>query len=160
LVISAKGGRDGLLLERDRELERIGRCLQRAHQGHGGALVVEGPPGIGKTALLAAARDAAGEEGFRVLRARGAELEREFAFGVVRQLVEPVVARASQRERAWLLDGPPGVAARLLSLPGLGDGVAAGRWSPRTGRSRPCTVCTGCAPNLAAERPLAVVVDA
>lgn len=95
-------------------------------QGHGGALVVEGPPGIGKTVLLAAARDAAGEEGFRVLRARGAELEREFAFGVVRQLVEPVVAGASQEERAWLLDGPPGVAARLLGLPGLGVGLPEG----------------------------------
>ena len=123
-MISAEGERDGLLLERDRELERIGDCLQRARQGRGGALVVEGPAGIGKTVLLAVARDAAEGEGFRVLRARGAELEREFAFGVVRQLVEPVVAGASEEERSQLLDGPPGVAARLLGLPGLGDGVA------------------------------------
>jgi hypothetical protein len=160
LVISAKGERDGLLLERDRELERIGRTLQRAHQGHGGALMVEGPPGIGKTVLLAAARDAAGEEGFRVLRARGAELEREFAFGVVRQLVEPVVAGASQRERAWLLDGPPGVAARLLGLPGLGDGVAAGALvAPDPSFAALHGLYWLCA-NLAAERPLAVVVDA
>jgi predicted ATPase len=86
IVISSKGERDGLLLERDGELERIGRCLQRAQQGHGGALVVEGPAGIGKTVLLAAARDGAEGEGFRVLRARGAELEREFAFGMVHQL--------------------------------------------------------------------------
>jgi len=158
-VISAKGERHGLLLERDRELERIGRCLQRAHQGHGGALVVEGPPGIGKTALLAAARDAAGEKGFRMLRARGAELEREFAFGVVRQLVEPVVAGASQEERAWLLDGPPGVAARLLGLPGLGVGLP-GETSLAPDPS--FAVLHGlywlCA-NLAAERPLALVVD-
>ena len=83
--------------------------------------MVEGPAGIGKTALLAVAREVAEGEGFRVLRARGAELEREFAFGVVRQLVEPVVAEASQQERSQLLDGPPGVAARLLGLPGLGD---------------------------------------
>jgi len=158
-VISAKGERHGLLLERDRELERIGRCLQRAHQGHGGALVVEGPPGIGKTALLAAARDAAGEKGFRMLRARGAELEREFAFGVVRQLVEPAVAGASQQERAWLLDGPPGVAARLLGLPGLGVGLP-GETSLAPDPS--FAVLHGlywlCA-NLAAERPLALVVD-
>src|SRR6202042_1622111 len=115
------GERDGLLLERDRELERIGECLQRARQGRGGALVVEGPAGIGKTVLLAVARDAAGREGFRGLRARGAEGEREFAFGVVRQLVEPVVAGASGEERSQLLDGPPGVAARLLGLVGGGD---------------------------------------
>ncbi|HWM96291.1 MAG TPA: AAA family ATPase, partial [Streptosporangiaceae bacterium] len=158
-MISAKGERHGLLLERDRELERIGRCLQRAHQGHGGALVVEGPPGIGKTVLLAAARDAAGEEGFRVLRARGAELEREFAFGVVRQLVEPVVAGASQRERAWLLDGPPGVAARLLGLPGLGVGLPGGTpLAPDPLFAVLHGLYWLCA-NLAAERPLALVVD-
>ena len=159
MVISAEGERNGLLLERDRELERIRRFLQRARQGHGGALVVEGPAGIGKTTLLAAARDTAGSEGFRVLRARGAELEREFAFGVVRQLVEPVVATASEEERAWILDGPPGVAAGLLGLGGRGEEGAGG--SP--GAPDPSfAVLHGlywlCA-NLAAEGPLALVVD-
>ena len=113
------GTDDGLLLERDRELERIRRHLQRARESRGSALIVEGPAGIGKTAMLTAARDAAKSEGFRVLRARGAELEREFAFGVVRQLVEPLLAERRTQERALLLDGPPGVAARLLGLPGL-----------------------------------------
>ena len=88
---------DGLLLERERELERIRECLERARHGRGGAVVVEGPAGIGKTALLAAARGAAERQGFQVLRGRGAELEGEFAFGVVRQLVEPVVAEASAK---------------------------------------------------------------
>ena len=159
VVISSMGEHDGLLLERDRELERIGECLQRARQGRGGALVVEGPAGIGKTVLLAVARDAAEGEGFRVLRARGAELEREFAFGVVRQLVEPVVAGASEEERSQLLDGPPGVAARLLGLPGLGDGVAA---AAPIAPDPSFAVLHGlywlCA-NLAAQRPLALVVD-
>jgi hypothetical protein len=36
---------------------------------------------MGKTALLMAAREAAQSDGIRVLRARGAELEREFGFG-------------------------------------------------------------------------------
>jgi hypothetical protein len=124
------GERDALLLERDRELERIAGFLQRGQQGHGGALVVEGPAGIGKTVLLAASRDVAEGEGFRVLRARGAELEREFAFGVVRQLIEPVVAGASEDERAWLLDGPAGVAAELLGLPGLGEGATKAAVAP------------------------------
>ncbi len=158
-MISAEGERNGLLLERDRELERIRRCLQRAHQGHGGALVVEGPAGIGKTVLLAAARDMAGREGFRVLRARGAELEREFAFGVVRQLVEPVVAGASEEERAGLLEGPPGVAARLLGLPGLGDALPEGTpVAPDPSFAVLHGLYWLCA-NLAAEGPLALVVD-
>jgi DNA-binding CsgD family transcriptional regulator len=158
-VIPAKGERDGLLLERDRELERIGRCLQRAQQGHGGALILEGPAGIGKTVLLAAGREAAEGDGFRVLRGRGAELEQEFAFGVVRQLFEPVLAGASQQERTGLLDGPPGVAARLLGLPGLSAAVAAvAPVAPDPSFAVLHGLYWLCA-NLAAERPLALVVD-
>ena len=47
----------------------------------------------------------------RVVHARGTELERDFAFGVVRQLFEPALAEASESERADLLDGAAGVAA-------------------------------------------------
>ncbi len=158
-MISAEGEHDGLLLERDRELERIEECLQQARQGHGRALVVEGPAGIGKTVLLAVARDAAEGEGFRVLRARGAELEREFAFGVVRQLIEPVVAAASEEERSQLLDGPPGMAARLLGLPGLGDAAAtAAPIAPDPSFAVLHGLYWLCA-NLTAQHPLALVVD-
>jgi DNA-binding CsgD family transcriptional regulator len=158
-VISADGERGGLLLERDRDMERIGGCLWRAGQGRGGALVVEGPAGIGKTVLLAAGREVAEGQGFRVLRARGAELEREFAFGVVRQLVEPVVAAASEQERASLLNGPPGVATRLLGLAGLGGGVGvAAPGAPGPSFAVLHGLYWLCA-NLAAERPLALVVD-
>src|SRR5277367_4173279 len=125
-MIQARVKRGDVLLEREQELEWIGGSLQRAREGNGQALVVEGQAGIGKTVLLAAGRDLAEGQGFRVRRARGAELEREFAFGVVRQLVEPVVARASSEARAGLLDGPPRVAARLLGLPGLGGGIETG----------------------------------
>ena len=106
--------------------------LQRAGQGHGGALVVEGPAGIGKTVLLAASRDVAEGEGFRVLRARGSALSSSESsrFGVVRQLIESVVAGASEDERAWLLDGPPGVAAELLGLRGLGKGATKATVAP------------------------------
>jgi DNA-binding CsgD family transcriptional regulator len=149
-----------VLLERDRELERIGACLERAKAGQGGALVMEGPAGIGKTVLLAAARDAAFNDDFRVLRARGAELERGFAFGVVRQLVEPMVAAASEDERALLLAGPPGVAARLLGLPGLS--AEASPPPPQDPFDPSFAVLHGlywlCA-NLATERPLALVID-
>jgi predicted ATPase len=153
------GEGDALLLERDRELERIGQCLQRARQGRGGALVVEGQAGIGKTALLAVARGAAAGEGFGVMRARGAELEREFAFGVVRQLFEPVVAGASQEERSQLLDGPPGVAARLLGLPGLGGAIAtAAPIAPDPSFAVLHGLYWLCA-NLAARHPVALIVD-
>src|SRR5215471_12608082 len=102
------------LLERGAELARIESALVEACAGRGRFLVVEGPAGIGKTALLAEARAAATQRGMRVLRARGTELERGFAFGVVRQLFEPPLVDASERERADLLQGAAGVAAGLL----------------------------------------------
>ena len=158
-VVQVAGGRSGVLLERDRELERIRHCLQRAQQGHGSALLVEGPGGIGKTVLLAAARELAEAEGFQLLRARGAELEREFGFGVVRQLFEPALAGTSDAERAELLEGPPGVAARLLGLTGVGGGDGE---PPPSAPDPSFAVLHGlywlCA-SLAARRPVALIVD-
>ena len=156
--MSGVAAHEGLLLERERELERIRRRLRLAREGRGGALVVEGPAGIGKTVMLGAARDVAEGEGFRVLRARGAELEREFAFGVVRQLVEPVLSEASDAERAALLEGPPGVAAGLLGLPGAPGGSGASVPAPDPSFA----VLHGLYwlfANLAADQPVALVVD-
>src|SRR6266566_9143063 len=107
-----------LLLERSEELARIESALAEARAGRGTFVVIEGPAGIGKTALLAAARKAAADGGMRVLRSRGTELERDFAFGVVRQLFEPPLAEASEVERADLLQSAAGVAAGVLELPG------------------------------------------
>src|SRR5919199_5268448 len=89
---------DGTLLERKAELAALDEALAAARAGRGRVLVVEGPAGIGKTRLLAAARKAAvAEEGFRVLAARASPLEREFGFGVVRDLLTPVVRDAGDR---------------------------------------------------------------
>jgi DNA-binding SARP family transcriptional activator/tetratricopeptide (TPR) repeat protein len=69
------------LVERDAELRALDGALR-----DGGVIVFEGPAGIGKTALLAALR-ARVPEGTRVLHARASVLEREYGFGVVRQLL-------------------------------------------------------------------------
>src|SRR5688500_17559251 len=78
------------LLERDDQAAQIDEALTAARRGEGRVLVIEGPPGIGKSRLLQELRErsAAGQ---RVLVARASELERGFAFGVVRQLFEGVV---------------------------------------------------------------------
>jgi hypothetical protein len=83
------------ILERDREWAEISALLARTASGSGGALVVEGPAGIGKTSLLKVLRSAAGRNGFLVGRASGGSLEQEYSFGAVRQLFEPLVATAS-----------------------------------------------------------------
>jgi hypothetical protein len=94
----------------------------------------------------------------RVFRSRGTELERDFAFGVVRQLFEPPLAEASGAERADLLQGAAGGAAALLGLPGalLADSMPSSQVDPSF------TIFHGlywlCA-NLAAAGPLCLVVD-
>lgn len=57
-----------------------------------GPVIVEGAPGLGKTALLNAACHLAEEEGLAVLSARGSELEAAFSFAAVRQLCERLFA--------------------------------------------------------------------
>ena len=80
---------DSTLLERADQQEAIVRALRDARHGGGGVLVIEGPAGIGKSRLLAELRGSVGA-GQRVLLARASELERDFAFGVARQLLEGV----------------------------------------------------------------------
>jgi len=148
----------GPLLERNEELARIESALADARTGRGRFIVVEGPAGIGKTALLAAARTAAAEGGMRVLRSRGTELERDFAFGVVRQLFEPPLVEASELERADLLLAAAGVAGGLLGLPGAPPTEG----PPSSGVDPSFAILHGlywlCA-NLAAAGPLCLLVD-
>ena len=101
------------LVERELELETVERLLADAQTGSGGAVVFEGPAGIGKSSLLAATRTAAGAE-LRVLSARGGELERELPFGVVRQLLEQVVVACEAEEREALLAGAAALAKPVL----------------------------------------------
>src|SRR5437763_8888430 len=94
-----------LLLEREAELAALERLVSEAAAGEGRLALVEGSPGIGKTQLLAAARERAAAAGMRCLTARGCDMERAWSYGVVRQLYEPAVARLAEAERAELFAG-------------------------------------------------------
>ncbi|MGH3916868.1 MAG: helix-turn-helix transcriptional regulator [Pseudonocardiaceae bacterium] len=102
------------LLERERELQVLEALIVRACQGAGRLVTMEGAAGIGKTRLLAAARGQAQEAGMRVLAARGSELEQQFAYGVVRQLFEPVLAKVDKAELEELFSGAAAQAAVLF----------------------------------------------
>jgi MoxR-like ATPase len=52
-----------VLLEREAEVGRVDAALAAAREGRGRALLVEGPAGIGKTALLETARRRAEGDG-------------------------------------------------------------------------------------------------
>ena len=104
------------LLEREAELARVERMFERVRAGVGAVVVVEGPAGMGKSELLAAAGAGARARGLGVLMARGSEFEEEIAFGVARQLFEPMLRAASAGERRRLLDGVARVGARALGV--------------------------------------------
>jgi DNA-binding CsgD family transcriptional regulator len=101
------------LLERDAELAAVASLITAIPDG-GRLLAIEGPPGIGKTALIAEARALAHEAGLQVLGARGSELERSFSYGVVRQLFEPLFASLPADERAELFAGAAALAVPLF----------------------------------------------
>jgi predicted ATPase len=105
----------GDLVEREAELSACDSLLDAARGGRGSLLVIEGPAGIGKTRLIHEARARAEATGMHPLGARGGELERDFPFGVVRQLFEPLVASCADRERDQLLSGAARFAERALS---------------------------------------------
>jgi AAA ATPase domain len=108
------------LLERESELEALRRAVADAREGAGRVVLVEGPAGVGKSRLLASARTSARDAGLQVLEARGAVLERDFAFGVARQLFEQTVLVATDAERQTLFAGAAGLAERLVGAGGPG----------------------------------------
>jgi DNA-binding CsgD family transcriptional regulator len=144
------------LLERDRELHELGGLADEACSGTGRLVLLEGPPGIGKTRLLDAGRLLARERGMTVLSARASELDREFPFGVARQLFEPPVAHADEARRAALLRGAAGPAASLLAHGFSELGLTASGTDPALAHFHALYWLTA---NLAEERPLALAID-
>src|SRR3954469_19215000 len=78
---------DEQLRGRQREREALDRLLHAARGGDGGALLVHGEPGVGKTALLDYAVEAG--SGLGVARPAGVEGEMELAFAALQQLCAP-----------------------------------------------------------------------
>ena len=90
-------------LGRDGDLAAIADLLTDARGSRGGAVVVRGEGGVGKTALLREAEERA--DGMRVLRAVGVESEAELPFASLHQVLAPGLGR---------LDGLPGPQAAAL----------------------------------------------
>ncbi len=146
------------LVERAAELDRLVAALEAAGAGRGGVVLVEAAAGMGKSRLLQALRDEADERGLSTLAARGGHVEREFAHGVVRQLLEMPVATRPAAEREALLQGAAALAAPVIGVPA----------PPGAGAIEPGDVDPGFATlhglywlvaNLAADGPLVLVVD-
>jgi predicted ATPase/DNA-binding CsgD family transcriptional regulator len=142
------------LLERDHEISQLHRALSDANQSRGRFVLLESAAGMGKTSLLSAAFDLAGEAGFLRLRARAGELERDFAYGCVRQMLDAVVAKASSAERERLFEGAAGLAQPLFARRDSSQPVAF--------RNNAFAMLHGLywlLNNVATERPVALFID-
>jgi predicted ATPase len=101
------------LVEREPEIAAIARALDGLAAGEGSALAILGPAGAGKTSLIAYASETAPAT---VLRATASELERDFPFGVVRQLLEQTVRQSPDQTQSDVLAGAARLAAPALGL--------------------------------------------
>ena len=127
-----------LLFERERVLGALVEVAASARSGSGTAALVTGTPGIGKTRLLGALMGEATTAGTVCLHAAGHPLERDYGFGVVRQLFAHLPTD--------LLD----------------EALAAGDRGPATGQDDLFATLQALVTALArtaGERPLLVVVD-
>ena len=83
-----------MLIDRLAERARLSQLIDAASGGHSAVLVVSGPPGVGKTALLDHAVAAAA--GLSVARVAGVEPEMELAFAALQQLLSPMLDLAGR----------------------------------------------------------------
>ncbi|MBW8483084.1 helix-turn-helix transcriptional regulator [Actinomadura parmotrematis] len=130
-----------MLFGRDAEIAAIGELLDGARAGRSGVLVVRGEAGIGKTALLAHAREAA--TGMRVLHGAGSEAEQTLPYAALHLLF------GAHLDRADALPGPQAAALRAA----FGGGTAPGD------RFLVGLAVLTLLSDLAEERPLLVLVD-
>jgi DNA-binding CsgD family transcriptional regulator len=138
------------LLEREAEVAELTRLATEALSANSSIVVIEGPAGIGKTALLDAAREASVDLNVRVVHARASELDRSYVFGIVHQLLEPMVVGADDRRRDALFAGAASRAEIVFSADV--EAAAESEYAVLHG-------LYWLLANLAAEQPLVILVD-
>jgi hypothetical protein len=116
----------GGLLERESALARLTDLAASAFDGRGSLAAVVGGVGEGKTAVLGEAGAIGRQAGLRVWRAFGSSLECPFAFGVVRQLLQPAVMAIDLVARALVFTGAARLAASVLDVEGHPQPLDAG----------------------------------
>jgi AAA ATPase domain len=131
-----------MLLGRGPETTRLNELISEAAGGRGGALVLEGEPGVGKTALL---EDAAGRASrLGVLRVAGVQSELALPYAALHQLCARMIGRQDRLPA-------PQAEAIAVALGGVA-GRAPDRFLVSLG-------ALGLLSDLAAQRPLLCLVD-
>ena len=142
-----------MLLEREAELDEIAGALRRAQSGEGAMIMLRGPIGCGKSSLLRALPPLAG--GAQVLRASASSLEQDYAFGVVRQLIDPILSAAPADVRERWMTGVAGLSRIIFAA----DAPPTGGASAAPVREAVLLGMTTLIANINAEIPLLIIVD-
>ncbi|HEX8120575.1 MAG TPA: AAA family ATPase [Solirubrobacteraceae bacterium] len=145
-----------MLIGREAECERLESLIAAARDGSGGALLLHGDAGIGKTALLGFARERAEAEGLRLLGARGLETESDLPYTGLYDLLAPLLERSA----AGPADAMAVLRERLPSAQAnaLGQALALGPEGTPARFAVPAAVL-GLLASAAEEGPLLCVVD-
>ncbi|BCJ61793.1 ATP-binding protein [Micromonospora endophytica] len=96
----AAAGAAPVLVGRDAERDSLRRLLAETAAGHGHTLLIHGPPGVGKSALLRTVAADAADRGFAVLSTAGVETERWFPFAALHLLLQPVAEHIEELPEA------------------------------------------------------------
>jgi AAA ATPase domain len=88
------------LVGRDHDLALVHRFVEKSARD-GGALMVWGDAGVGKTALLESAVAHGRGVGMRVLRATGAQFEATVSFAGLHQALYPLLGSVAHLPRPW-----------------------------------------------------------
>ena len=135
---------EAVLIGRKTERAALQALVDGAVGGTGGALLLTGEPGMGKTMLLDEAVERVGSS-LTVLRASGRESDADLPFAVLGELLRPAEAEIDE------LPGPQASALRgalgLEEVEGLVDGLAVG------------VATLGLLATLALRRPVLAIVD-
>ena len=98
---------------RERELATVSAALRRAAAAHGGALLVTGAVGVGKTRLVEAVLAEAEELGFHTLRGAAREEEGRTPYAPLVEALDPLAERRPEMAGA-LTDSAQAALTRLL----------------------------------------------
>src|SRR5688572_17131095 len=89
------------LIGRDREVHALTERIDAASGPGGGALLLRGAAGIGKSSLLAAARAHATAKRFQILAITGVQAESRLPFAGLHQLLRPVLRHVDRLPESY-----------------------------------------------------------